>query len=148
MPDDPRPVPVVTLPTVVLEHARTGQPIVVDLRDYLAARDARYADWRLLGPGGMGGVCRRGAAGGRPPSEPGPAAGAAGPFFLLRRRSRGPSDRSRHAGRPETRAGRDAADGGAGARPHRAADRRRPARLLGGPRRPLRRLAPARPGRD
>ncbi|GHD42252.1 hypothetical protein GCM10017083_07050 [Thalassobaculum fulvum] len=53
MPDDPRHVPADTLPTVVLEHARTGQPVVVDLRDYLAGRDGRYADWRLLGQGGF-----------------------------------------------------------------------------------------------
>ena len=39
------------LPTVVLEHARTGQPIVVDQRDYMARKDSRYADWRLLGQG-------------------------------------------------------------------------------------------------
>ena len=39
------------LPTVVLEHARTGQPIVVDQRDYMARKDGRYADWRLLGQG-------------------------------------------------------------------------------------------------
>lgn len=39
------------LPTVVLEHARTGQPIVVDKRDYLARKDGRYANWRLLGHG-------------------------------------------------------------------------------------------------
>lgn len=39
------------LPTVVLEHARTGQPIVVDHRDYMARKDGRYADWRLLGQG-------------------------------------------------------------------------------------------------
>lgn len=41
------------LPTVVLEHARTGQPIVVDERDYLARKDDRYANWRLLGQGGF-----------------------------------------------------------------------------------------------
>lgn len=52
MPDDPsRPPAVETLPTVTLEHARTGQPIVVDLRDYLAGKDGRYADWRLFGQG-------------------------------------------------------------------------------------------------
>ncbi|MEQ8396506.1 hypothetical protein [Thalassobaculum sp.] len=56
MPDDPIQTPVrarrvETLPTVVLEHARTGQPIVVDLRDYLAGKDGRYADWRLFGQG-------------------------------------------------------------------------------------------------
>lgn len=39
------------LPTVVLEHARTGQPIVVDLRDYLAGKDGQYADWRMLAHG-------------------------------------------------------------------------------------------------
>ncbi|WPZ36259.1 hypothetical protein T8K17_08925 [Thalassobaculum sp. OXR-137] len=39
------------LPTVVLEHARTGQPIVVDQRDYMARKDSRYADWRLMGQG-------------------------------------------------------------------------------------------------
>lgn len=39
------------LPTVVLEHARTGQPIVVDKDDYLARKDTRYANWRLLGHG-------------------------------------------------------------------------------------------------
>ncbi|MDF1791448.1 MAG: hypothetical protein P1U88_06025 [Thalassobaculaceae bacterium] len=39
------------LPTVVLEHARTGQPIVVDQRDYMARKDGRYANWRLLGHG-------------------------------------------------------------------------------------------------
>lgn len=39
------------LATVVLEHARTGQPIVVDQRDYMARKDGRYADWRLLGQG-------------------------------------------------------------------------------------------------
>ena len=56
MPDDPTHAPVrarrvETLPTVVLEHARTGQPIVVELRDYLAGKDGRYADWRLFGQG-------------------------------------------------------------------------------------------------
>src|SRR3546814_17045426 len=70
MPDDPRPVPVVTLPTVVLEHARTGQPIVVDLRDYLAARDDRYADWRLLGQGGFVDPPRLPSEGGPPNPEP------------------------------------------------------------------------------
>ncbi len=39
------------LPTVVLEHARTGQPIVVDKDDYLARKETRYANWRLLGHG-------------------------------------------------------------------------------------------------
>lgn len=39
------------LETVTLEHARTGQPIVVDQRDYLARRNGRYANWRLLGRG-------------------------------------------------------------------------------------------------
>lgn len=39
------------LPTVVLEHARTGQPIIVDLKDYLAGRDERFANWRLLAHG-------------------------------------------------------------------------------------------------
>lgn len=37
--------------TVVLEHARTCQPIAVDQRDYLARRNGRYANWRLLGRG-------------------------------------------------------------------------------------------------
>jgi len=39
------------LPTVVLEHARTGQPLVVNLDDYLAEKDGRFANWRLLGHG-------------------------------------------------------------------------------------------------
>jgi hypothetical protein len=34
--------------TVVLEHARTGQPLMVCRTDYLAAKDGRYANWRLL----------------------------------------------------------------------------------------------------
>lgn len=42
-----------TLPTVVLENARTGQPIVVDQRDYLARRHNRYANWRMLDDGGL-----------------------------------------------------------------------------------------------
>ncbi|NQW12228.1 MAG: hypothetical protein HQ481_20370 [Alphaproteobacteria bacterium] len=49
MPDAPPSVDL--LPTVVLEHARTGQPIVVDLRDYLAGKDSRYANWRMLAHG-------------------------------------------------------------------------------------------------
>lgn len=39
------------LPTVVLENARTGQPQVVNLADYLAHKDTRYANWRLLAHG-------------------------------------------------------------------------------------------------
>lgn len=39
------------LPTVVLENARTGQPQVVNLADYLAQKDTRYANWRLLAHG-------------------------------------------------------------------------------------------------
>ncbi len=71
MPDDPRHVPADTLPTVVLEHARTGQPIVVDLRDHLAGRDGRYADWRLLGQGGFIDPPRLKSEGG--PSDPEPS---------------------------------------------------------------------------
>lgn len=37
--------------TLVLEHARTGQPIFVDRHDYLARGNGRYANWRLLGRG-------------------------------------------------------------------------------------------------
>lgn len=70
MPDDPRRPPADTLPTVVLEHARTGQPIVVDLRDYLAGRDGRYADWRLLGQGGFIDPPRLRSEGGPPDPEP------------------------------------------------------------------------------
>jgi|GEM_PF-720164 len=70
MPDDPRHVPVEPLPTVVLEHARTGQPIVVDLRDYLAGRDGRYADWRLLGQGGFIDPPKFRSEGGAPDPEP------------------------------------------------------------------------------
>jgi hypothetical protein len=39
------------LPTVVLENARTGQPQVVNLADYMAQKDTRYANWRLLAHG-------------------------------------------------------------------------------------------------
>ena len=39
------------LPTVVLENARTGQPQVVNLADYLAQKSTRYANWRLLAHG-------------------------------------------------------------------------------------------------
>jgi len=48
-----RPPKVETLPTVTLEHARTGQPLVVDLRDYLAGSGGRFADWRLQGTAGF-----------------------------------------------------------------------------------------------
>lgn len=70
MPDDPRHAPVEQLPTVVLEHARTGQPIVVDLRDYLAGQDGRYADWRLLGQGGFIDPPRLKSEGGPPDPDP------------------------------------------------------------------------------
>ncbi|MEQ8816557.1 MAG: hypothetical protein RLO51_26210 [Thalassobaculum sp.] len=70
MPDDPRRPAADTLPTVVLEHARTGQPVVVDLRDYLAGRDGRYADWRLLGQGGFIDPPKLRSEGGPPDPEP------------------------------------------------------------------------------
>lgn len=80
MPADPLIAAVEELPTVVLEHARTGQPMVVDLRDYLAGRDGRYADWRLLGQGGFIDPPRLRSEGGPPdpeapdpdPAEPSP----------------------------------------------------------------------------
>lgn len=92
MPADPRPTPVEALPTVVLEHARTGQPIVVDLRDYLAERDRRYADWRLLGQGGFIDPPALASEGGPPDPEPAdpepPDIGAADPAASRRRRRR------------------------------------------------------------
>lgn len=95
MPDDPRHAAVEQLPTVVLEHARTGQPIVVDLRDYLAGRDGRYADWRLLGQGGFidppklkseGGPPD--PAAGEPEAEPDPPVAAPSPTRRHRRKHR------------------------------------------------------------
>ena len=96
MPDDPRHVPADTLPTVVLEHARTGQPVVVDLRDYLAGRDGRYADWRLLGQGDFIDPPKLKSEGGPPDPEPAdpeppddepdPATAAAAPASSRRRR--------------------------------------------------------------
>lgn len=70
MPAEPRNIAVEELPTVVLEHARTGQPVVVDLRDYLAGRNGRFADWRLLGQGGFIDPPRLQSDGG--PSDPEP----------------------------------------------------------------------------
>ena len=72
MPDDPRRPPVEALATVTLEHARTGQPIVVDLRDYLAGRHGRYAQWRLLGHGAFIAPPPTLSEGGPPDPEPGP----------------------------------------------------------------------------
>src|SRR5690606_518413 len=72
---DPRTAAVEELPTVTLEHARTGQPMVVDLRDYLAGRDGRFADWRLLGRGGFIDPPALPSEGGPPhPEDPAPEA--------------------------------------------------------------------------
>lgn len=101
MPDDPRPAPVEALPTVVLEHARTGQPIVVDLRDYLAERDRRYANWRLLGQGSFIDPPDLKSAGGPPdpelpdPGAPDPEPAGADPDAVPARRRRRKHRRSR-----------------------------------------------------